>query len=1170
MGSTLSTLGSCAAGELTQHFSLKDDIRRLRTTLPKVRVLIDKAECWTWKHEDLPELLRELRNAAYDADNLLDDFDYHELQHKIEGGESQASQLLYSSLNSARNIINRAPNNVRDLQGRLDHLAAQMETLFRLLPLDDESKQYGMSAVRRETTSFLTEPEVFGRDDEREKVIKLLLKSGDGSGSGNSGFGGDGVTVPPTKRRKTENESVLPLVGIGGVGKTTLAQLVYNDQRVDDHFEPKMWVCVSDYFDVTRITTEMLGKQSDTRNLNDLQMILKAKVMSMRFLLVLDDVWNEESEEWKRLIAPLRSGLRGSMILVTTRSQKVADITGTMEPIFLKGLPDDAYWECFKRFAFGFENPKDHPELEAIGKKIAAKLNGSPLAAKTLGGLLCSEMEASRWRTILKSKMWELPQKENDILPALRLSYQYLPPHLKRCFSICSMFRKDHMLNSDVLIKLWLAQGYILPQGDMVLEDIGTSYFNDLVSRSFLQLCHGVYGLCVMHDLIHDLSQFISQSECFSMQVENFQQEAVTTTRHLTVYTETLEPSKLMEIGNFNKLQSLVFPVSFEPDLGPTISFLFNRLTNIRYLKLSDCKIKELPESIGNLKHLRHLDISSTDIARLPEALCRLYNLLVLKLSGCPITCFPQGFSNLINLRTLILPYRMTFSKIAKIGKLTSLQYLGNFEVLKQHGHVNIEELKDMNQLRGSLSVEKLENVEKKEDARQAKLNNKEHLNELELQWSNCRDSSKSESKNSDLDVEGVLDGLQPHPNLKRLQIQGYRGAKLSQWVQTQMLPCLTSLGVRDCPQLMEIASFTSLSSLDIVNCPNIKVPFLPPASDLKLINVRRVALPRQELINSSTSIIKSSSLTKLPTGQCVNLTTTAEECLMPHSCLHPTNKSIYIWDCEQLVSLPVERFKDFISLEDLQIRNCPKLTCPREMLLPTSIKSLMLDSCGDLDKSLPNCLCNLTALTYLTISRCPHVTSLPSQVLCHLRALSKLVILDCEGMESLNGIQVLRSLEYLDIRNCPKVIESDPLMPDDEVHMSFEGQPSLERLTIDNTAILKLSFLTSLSPLLKRLTICDSQQQVMFSGEGHECLQSLKSLNSLQFDRCLNLRSLPAELHSMTSLECLDIYSCPEIQSLPEKGLPTSLTSLHFNSCHPMLTEQLEKHKSLMKTKIV
>ncbi|XP_072986317.1 putative disease resistance protein RGA3 [Typha latifolia] len=1209
----LSKLGSGAADELSQHLALKGDIRKLRTTLPRIRTLIDKAECWSWKHKDLAELLTQLKDAAYDAGDLLDDFDYQDLQHKIEGEQSEASRTLPSSLNVAINAISSATNSVRDLarnfisgatekvrdvKGRLDDIAAEMEAVIKLLHLDDESKQYGMS-VRRETSSFLIESEVFGRDEEREKVIKLLLNSGDGSGSSSS------VSVPPTKRRKTENVSVLPLVGIGGVGKTTLAQLVYNDQRVKDHFEPKMWVCVSNYFDVTRITTEMIGKQPDTRNLNSLQMILKEKVMSRRFLLILDDVWNEESEEWKRLVAPLRSGLQGSMILLTTRSQKVADITGTMEPIVLKGLPKDAYWECFKTCAFGLEKPEDYPELKAIGEMIAAKLNGFPLAAKTLGGLLYQDMNPSHWRTIMNSEMWELPQKEYDILPALRLSYQYLPAHLKRCFRICSMFPKDDLISIPDLIYLWLAQGYILPQGNMVLEDIGTSYFNELLSRSFLQPSHIFHDRYVMHDLIHDLSQSVSQSECFTIQNENLRKEIVTTTRHLAINNEAIEPSKLTEIGNFNKLQSLLIVASFKPDWGPPLKFWFNRLTSIRYFEVSYCKIEELPESIGNLKHLRYLDISRTRVTKLPEAVCRLHNLLFLGLEECPIACFPEGFSNLINLRCLILSDSMIVSKITNIGKLTSLQNLKEFEVLKQRGHM-IEELKDMKQLRGSLSIRSLENIENKEDARQAKLNNKEYLDELILQWSYCKESSRSEIGNLDLEVEGVLEELQPHPNLKRLEIRGYRGAKLSHWMQTQMLPYLSSLtleycpqlteipslsplssltikncpqlmeipslnflrnlNIKDCPQLMQIPLLTSLSCLAVKNCPHIEISFLASSiSELALVGMRWDALSRlwdgsQSSTDEDRTNKQGSSLSKIHIQQCANLTS-LEEWLPPH-CLHRTLKSIHIRDCEELVTIPVERFKDIISLEILEIADYPKLNCPKEMLLPISIKILELDNCGDLGKSLPNCLVNLTALTDLTIRRCPHVASL---VWRHLTALEYLVIRECENMRSLEGIQVLQSLKSLDIRKCPKLIESDPLVPSGEVQGRSEGMSSLHFLSIENTAVLKLSFLRSPPLSLRQLIICNSPEHVMFTGEGHEWLRSLKSLNRLLFVRCLNLQSLPAELHSMTSLENLGINSCPEIQSLPAEGLPTSLLSLKFSNCHPMLTEQLEKYKALM-----
>uniref|UniRef100_A0A6V7QY14 Uncharacterized protein n=1 Tax=Ananas comosus var. bracteatus TaxID=296719 RepID=A0A6V7QY14_ANACO len=325
---------SAAEEEFRLRSSFGEDRGRLETTLMKSQILIDRAERWSFKDTRLAQLLIQLKDAAYDAEDLLDDIDYQDQQKKIQAQQSQASKLLHNSLNYLRNLMNGAAKTMKTIQGRLDTIAADLEGLMGQLGLHGD---YSMPA-NRQMGSLVNEPIVYGRDEEREKVIELL-----GVPRGQSNNENDSVSVSaPAKRRKKENVSVRSIYGIGGVGKTTLAQVVYNDERVVKHFDLKIWVCVSDNFDVESLSKEIIdnagkGYETDRMNLSSLQATLKEIVMAHRFLLVLDDVWNENSREWQKFYAPLSHGQVGSMILVTTRTLKVANIAGTMGPIFLEG-----------------------------------------------------------------------------------------------------------------------------------------------------------------------------------------------------------------------------------------------------------------------------------------------------------------------------------------------------------------------------------------------------------------------------------------------------------------------------------------------------------------------------------------------------------------------------------------------------------------------------------------------------------------------------------------------------------------------------------------------------------------------------------------------------------------------------------------------------------------
>ncbi|KAK3127787.1 hypothetical protein QOZ80_7AG0578440 [Eleusine coracana subsp. coracana] len=323
-----------------------------------------------------------------------------------------------------------------------------------------------------ETSSIVGAPQVFGRDterdlvfemlgvtigreDKRDQVIELLgvplaVQSTSAESKGKraaAAAAGTGVASTNTAKRVkgncNDNVSVLPIVGIGGVGKTTLAQLVYNDSRVKAHFVVRIWVCVSDFFDKRRIIKEIIqsisGTDKGSCSLSVLQEELVDQLKDEKFLLVLDDIWPNAIDEWETFYAPFKLGHKGSMIIATTRYPKVANLvaTGQYEPVQLDGLPTDIFCEFFRTCAFGKNDPESHPRLHHIGHSISSRLCGSPLAAKTLGRLLNMELTERHWMTIQNGELWELPNRENEILPALQLSYLYLPQELKRCFTFC-------------------------------------------------------------------------------------------------------------------------------------------------------------------------------------------------------------------------------------------------------------------------------------------------------------------------------------------------------------------------------------------------------------------------------------------------------------------------------------------------------------------------------------------------------------------------------------------------------------------------------------------------------------------------------------------------------------------------------------------------------------
>ncbi|KAG6471065.1 putative disease resistance protein RGA1 [Zingiber officinale] len=779
-------------------YGLQDnDLQKLQRSLLNIHTIVDKAAMRWSRDARLVEMMKQLQDAAYDAEDFLDELRFHGMKQKIkeEASHKVLTQFSRAIRNAKTKLFSDSVKRLNKIQKTLDDIYADMKEMCQSLQVDASDGQYqsDLASATRETSSFLIS-KVFGREEEQKRIIEQLLRSTDESASASD---------------NGSSFSVIPLVGIGGVGKTTLAQLVYKDEEIQNHFALKIWICVSENFNVQRLTKEMIESVTETEHasqmkLDVLQNILKREIASKMILLVLDDVWNEDKEEWRKLCAPFMYAAAGSKVIVTTRSKSIADKIGTVEAIVLGSLDEISYWELFKQCAFGSSKPEEHPELADIGRSIALKLKGLPLAAKTVGNLLGSNMNPRHWRSIMKSEIWELQQNKNDIIPVLQLSYQYLNPPLKRCFAFCSLFQKNYMFSEIELTRMWMAEGFVVAQGNQRMEDVASKYFHELVNMSLFQQ-EATFGrhYYVMHDLIHDLTQLVSVDETSRM--DNGKSNKISTTlRHLAVETKLVETKDLR--SRFKKLHSL-----FCQHLkSPSVNFI-EKLRSIRVLVLCDCGLQMLPTSVGELVHLRYLDISYNKIKKLPESLCELYNLQTLEASCNSLISLPEDISQLINLRHLDVENEIVV-KIKMIGRLTSLQELSELQVRKEVGFM-ITELSGLQQLHGKLKITNLENVGSKEEAEKAQMKYKEYLDALELEW-----GFDPELENKLVAVEEVLEGLQPHESLKRLDIRRYCGARSPSWMKKEELSDLERLELSYCESWKDISCTALLPHLKVFN----------------------------------------------------------------------------------------------------------------------------------------------------------------------------------------------------------------------------------------------------------------------------------------------------------------------------------------------------------------
>nr|XP_048330898.1 putative disease resistance RPP13-like protein 1 [Ziziphus jujuba var. spinosa] len=608
-------------------------LKKFKTMLLSVKALLNDAEKKQISNPDVRQWLDELKDTMYHAEDLVYEIETEALRCKIEGGQSAGSRITqvlnFSSRFYIKNLEDRIVNIFHTLEGIVNQ-----KDLFGLIT-SEVVRQNRSSSSSPQLLPVEEESEIYGREQDKAVIIRLLL-----SDDHDDVVGGDNKI------------SVIPIVGMGGIGKTTLAQLVYNDVNVIKKFNLKAWVTVSTEFDVFTLTKtifELITKQKDCgiKHPEQLQYELKNVIQGKKFLFVLDDVWNEDYNLWDNLRSQFAFGASGSRIIVTTRSKIIGSMMGGIIPnLELGTISDEDSWQLFAKYAFQkIIDRSALQEFEEIGKKIVGKCNGLPLAIKSLGGLLCSKNHIHEWEEILNSDTWKLQQC--NILPALWLSYNYLPAHLKWCFAYCSIFPKDFKIEKERLILLWMAEDLLQPQQNITLEEIGEKYFNDLASRSFFH--HHKYGYFTMHDLVNDLATFVSREFCLRLD-DDCPKVLTEKTRHLSYMTfKSHDTKRLTEYLSKNKvLRTLLFEYLMPEQFSANLEQYLKGMRCLRVLSLSArpivlntradsnlIPITTALDLIGNLKFLRYLNLSCTDIKELSDTICTLYNLQTLLLRGC-------------------------------------------------------------------------------------------------------------------------------------------------------------------------------------------------------------------------------------------------------------------------------------------------------------------------------------------------------------------------------------------------------------------------------------------------------------------------------------------------------------------------------------------------------
>ncbi|KAL5213242.1 hypothetical protein ABZP36_024089 [Zizania latifolia] len=730
--------------------------------------------------------------------------------------------------------------------------------------------------------------------------------------------------------------SVICITGVDGLGKTSLASLVYYDKTICNSFEARAWLCLSDVCDYEELlrsaVASFTGVSCRLMKRDDIEDLLKEELMGKRFFLVMDNLCENNVDICKHLLLLLSIGDRGSAVVITTSSNMVAGNIGTSCTYKLRPLLHDSFLMLARPNIVDYSSP-----LERVLDKISSVYSGSPMLARAFRGMLYSAC-TQRWlNDKVESKLTEILSKPyNQLQRLLYLSYINLCPDQMMCFLYCSLFPRDYKYNKEKLLRLWMSQGLMKPKREENIHDHKDNCkdaFNELLHRSFF----GSYPSSetmeqkyVMHELSSNLALSASGNKFFRAHDHGLHCIPVDV-QHLSIIPKQCDSEIYFRSSKeFRDLSTFLLIYNYQLESTDNqlhvmdvkaLDEFFRSLRCLKTLDLSHTDIKDLPESIGYITSLRFLGLNNTNIRRLPNSICNLVRLQTLELQNSPYL--------------LELPN--------DIKSLTSLQSD------KACNHI-------------------IDNVG---DARGAYLAEKK-LQKLSLEW--CR-GEDVESNDKMSIAEKVIDALKPNCLLGELNIKGYYGLKFPSWIAYYALPNLVSITLDNCYNCEKLPTLGVLPLLRYLFIQN-------------LLGVRAISY---EFCATDTIFHKSfPKLETLKLREMYNL----ENWYDVLDGDFPSLRSLSIERCPKLNSIPC-----FQSISYMSVQYCNKLNLPclpslqifkvsnlkqrKCLALPSELRSVQIleVTCCDNLCSVDG-LIDLQSLSHLKFRACPKLNFFQNELL--------------------------------------------------------------------------------------------------------------------------------------------------------------------------------------------
>ncbi|KAE8718050.1 Disease resistance protein RPP8 [Hibiscus syriacus] len=642
----------------------------LKDVKEQVSILKDELKCMKSFLEDVDrqqaqdKLLRDrvskIRDLVYDAEDVIDSFilehpHQDEFLKEARRGFFHAVVKRFTCIFTKPSHLHKTGVEIKKFQTNLENISRRL-SVYKI-PGDGagSSSISSMQQQLRRTFSHVEEEDVVSLEVSTKDVLAQLMKEEDRS------------------------HAVVSIVGMGGIGKTTLAKKVYKHVDVNRRFDCLAWVFISQQCNPREVLLDVLMKVQpggeSFNHLNENQLIKKLydALKEKQYLVVLDDIWR--SEDWGILKPAFPRGKKGSKILFTTRNKDVALYADPWHsPIELPILTDDESWKLFITKASPRNKTDNHAcpkAFENLGREMVKKCGGLPLAIVVLGGLLATKQTQDQWEMVHR-KIFQGPLKGlqpqghqygavNEILV---LSYNDLPHRLKPCFLYLGHYPEDWEISKKELIRLWIAEDFISPSPEsteMLMEDEGEQILDELMNRSLVQLGRRdstgrKVKTCRIHDLLRDLCIDKAREENFFEIVKPPSTEADVTLTESMLRRIAIHPSKryVCVKGKHPKLRSLLLFQNEELiklHISECKNFKFLRVLNLVRM---DVKVWSVSSEIGNLRQLRYLKLQGEGII-LPQDIGMLKSLYTLYLRHSGSVVIPDVAFELEHLRHIEL-----------------------------------------------------------------------------------------------------------------------------------------------------------------------------------------------------------------------------------------------------------------------------------------------------------------------------------------------------------------------------------------------------------------------------------------------------------------------------------------------------------------------------------